>query len=86
MNMSFKSLDVGCGHKDSSGYLKGKNMIHVDKDKTVRPDFCMDACHLGFKPKCFEMVHARHVIEHLTNPARATLKAIFYIIGHFQNM
>lgn len=73
MNMSFKSLDVGCGPKDNPNYnyLYGDNIIHIDIDKTIRPDCYMDACHLGFKPKCFEIVHARHIIEHVSNPGVA---------------
>lgn len=61
-------LDVGCGSKSKVTYLAGNNILHVDKDKKTDADIIMDVFHLGFQSKCFNIVHTRHMIEHLSNP------------------
>ena len=61
-------LDVGCGSKGKGNYLEGDHIIHVDIDKDADADVLMDVFHLGFQSNCFDIVHASHLIEHLTNP------------------
>ena len=62
-------LDVGSGGKPFR--FKGGEVVHVDVLRAEDVEVVCDAHHLPFKDKCFSLVHASHVIEHLKYPLDA---------------
>ncbi len=65
-------LDVGCGSPSKyHQFLKGKNVIHIDIDRTaVHLEVQCDAYNLPFRKNIFSRVYARHILEHLDNPIK----------------
>jgi SAM-dependent methyltransferase len=65
-------LDVGSAKPSKDFlYLKGENVIHIDIDRTAKINVLCDAHVLPFKDDSFNIVHASHVLEHLSNPLEA---------------
>jgi len=77
-------LDVGCGFSDRTDLSKGEyafnpsifgdDVVYIDLGKpkgTIRKIgnwVIADASNLPFRDESFEMVHASHVVEHLSDP------------------
>ncbi len=67
-------LDVGCGNRYITNSIKneGYNIIGIDLLDTAswmngqKPDFIMDASKMTFEDKCFDVVIALEVLEHVS--------------------
>jgi ubiquinone/menaquinone biosynthesis C-methylase UbiE len=66
-------LDVGSGDPNRLHvYLKGQNVFHVDIDRQAYSiETQCDIHNLPFKENSFQIVHASHILEHITNPNQA---------------
>lgn len=71
--MTVSILDVGCGKPSefTIGFTHD-NTVHVDIHRPAFSlDLIADAYILPFEDKSFDIVHASHILEHLSNPCEA---------------
>ena len=62
-----KALDAGSGSNPL--FEVGFDVIHTDIDRhSFHLEVLCDGCHLPFVDSCFVLVHASHVLEHISNP------------------
>jgi len=61
-------LDVGSG--GSPLWAKWENIVHTDIAKGRHLEVRCDAQYLPFRDKCFRVVHASHVLEHVDYPLK----------------
>jgi SAM-dependent methyltransferase len=73
-------LDIGCGSGFYMNYakLKGMETVGVEyssefasllREKTELPIFSFEEFEEKYKDKTFDLIHAGHILEHLTNPS-----------------
>lgn len=64
MSLEIKKLNLGCGESKKEGY------INLDRQSILNPDIAHDLNNLPypFHDNEFELVEARHVLEHLREP------------------
>jgi len=67
-------VDIGCGMRSIR-----EDIIRVDIDKNVHPDFCCSADKLPIKDEDFDFVTSIHSLEHVDNQYE-TLKEWFRIL------
>ncbi|GEM_PF-2856038 len=58
-------LDVGVSSIHPHRSLRGKNVLHLDLEKTPGVDVCGDARNLPFPRDSFDFVVCSHLLEHL---------------------
>jgi predicted SAM-dependent methyltransferase len=67
-------LDIGSGIVGNPyhSFLEDERVCHVDINKSAyHLEVIGDIEHLPFRDSCVDVIHARHIFEHLRNPFRA---------------